>query len=39
MVLPSRRAGETWGLVVNEALQAGCAVIVSEGRRIVEGVL
>ncbi|MGH8047660.1 MAG: glycosyltransferase family 4 protein, partial [Chthoniobacterales bacterium] len=30
MVLPSRRAGETWGLVVNEALQAGCAVIVSE---------
>jgi glycosyltransferase involved in cell wall biosynthesis len=30
VVLPSRRAGETWGLVVNEALQAGCAVVVSE---------
>ena len=30
MVLPSRRAGETWGLVVNEALQAGCAVVISE---------
>jgi glycosyltransferase involved in cell wall biosynthesis len=30
MVLPSRYAGETWGLVVNEALQAGCAVVVSE---------
>jgi glycosyltransferase involved in cell wall biosynthesis len=30
LVLPSRRAGETWGLVVNEALQAGCAVVVSE---------
>lgn len=29
-VLPSRRLGETWGLVVNEALHAGCAVIVSE---------
>lgn len=29
-VLPSRRMGETWGLVVNEALHAGCAVIVSE---------
>lgn len=29
MVLPSRQAGETWGLVVNEALQAGCAVIMS----------
>ncbi len=29
LLLPSRRAGETWGLVVNEALQAGCAVIVS----------
>ena len=22
--------GETWGLVVNEALQAGCSVIVSD---------
>ena len=30
VVLPSRRAGETWGLVVNEALQAGCSVAVSE---------
>lgn len=30
MVLPSRRMGETWGLVVNEALLAGCGVIVSE---------
>lgn len=29
-VLPSRRAGETWGLVVNEALQAGCSVAVSD---------
>jgi len=28
-VLPSKREGETWGLVVNEALQAGCAVAVS----------
>jgi glycosyltransferase involved in cell wall biosynthesis len=28
--LPSRRAGETWGLVVNEALQAGCAVVMTE---------
>ena len=30
VVLPSRRMGETWGLVVNEALQAGCAAIVSD---------
>ena len=30
LALPSRRAGETWGLVVNEALQAGCGVVVSE---------
>ena len=30
VVLPSRQAGETWGLVANEALQAGCGVIVSE---------
>ncbi len=30
MVLPSRQAGETWGLVINEALQAGCAVAVSK---------
>jgi glycosyltransferase involved in cell wall biosynthesis len=28
-VLPSRRQGETWGLVVNEALHAGCAVAMS----------
>lgn len=30
VVLPSQRAGETWGLVVNEALQAGCGVVVTE---------
>jgi glycosyltransferase involved in cell wall biosynthesis len=30
LVLPSRRMGETWGLVVNEALHAGCGAIVSE---------
>lgn len=30
VALPSRRAGETWGLVINEALHAGCAAIVSE---------
>jgi glycosyltransferase involved in cell wall biosynthesis len=29
VMLPSRRMGETWGLVVNEALAAGCRVIVS----------
>jgi glycosyltransferase involved in cell wall biosynthesis len=29
VVLPSNFSGETWGLVVNEALQAGCSVIVS----------
>jgi glycosyltransferase involved in cell wall biosynthesis len=29
LVLPSRRAGETWGLVVSEALQAGCGVIMT----------
>ncbi len=29
VALPSQRAGETWGLVVNEALHAGCAAIVS----------
>jgi len=28
--LPSRRMGEAWGLVVNEALQAGCAVVLSD---------
>ncbi len=30
LVLPSRKMGETWGLVVNEAMQAGCGVIVSD---------
>lgn len=30
MILPSRRMGETWGLVSNEAMQAGCGVIVSD---------
>ncbi len=30
LMLPSRRMGETWGLVVNEALQAGCSVVVSD---------
>ncbi len=30
MVLPSRKMGETWGLVANEGLQAGCGVIVSD---------
>lgn len=30
VALPSKRAGETWGLVVNEALQAGCTVVVSD---------
>jgi glycosyltransferase involved in cell wall biosynthesis len=30
LILPSNQAGETWGLVVNEAMQAGCAVIVSD---------
>jgi glycosyltransferase involved in cell wall biosynthesis len=29
LVLPSRQMGETWGLVVNEALHAGRRVIVS----------
>jgi glycosyltransferase involved in cell wall biosynthesis len=29
LVLPSRRMGETWGLVVNEALTAGCGVIMT----------
>lgn len=29
-VLPSRKAGETWGLVVNEALQAGCSICVTD---------
>jgi len=30
MVLPSRKMGETWGLVANEAMQSGCGVIVSD---------
>lgn len=30
VALPSRRAGETWGLVVNEALLAGCGVVISD---------
>jgi glycosyltransferase involved in cell wall biosynthesis len=30
VILPSRREGETWGLVVNEALQAGCGVVISD---------
>ncbi len=30
LVLPSQRQGETWGLVANEAMQAGCGVIVSD---------
>jgi len=29
LALPSRRMGETWGLVVNEALGAGCGVIMT----------
>ena len=29
LVLPSRFEGEVWGLVVNEALQAGCSVVIS----------
>lgn len=30
LVLPSRKMGETWGLVANEALQAGCSLIISD---------
>jgi len=30
VALPSRRMGETWGLVVNEALHAGCSAVVSD---------
>lgn len=30
LCLPSQRSGETWGLVVNEALQAGCGVVMSD---------
>ena len=29
LLLPSRRMGETWGLVVNEALGAGCGVVMT----------
>lgn len=29
LVLPSRKMGETWGLVTNEAMQAGCSVITT----------
>lgn len=29
LVLPSRRMGETWGLVVNEALGAGCGIVMT----------
>jgi glycosyltransferase involved in cell wall biosynthesis len=29
LALPSRRMGETWGLVANEAMQAGCSVVAS----------
>jgi glycosyltransferase involved in cell wall biosynthesis len=30
MALPSRKMGETWGLVTNEAMQSGAGVIVSD---------
>jgi len=30
LVLPSGRLGETWGLVVNEALQGGCSAVISD---------
>ncbi|MET0465739.1 MAG: glycosyltransferase [Chitinophagaceae bacterium] len=30
LVLPSRRMGETWGLVANESMQGGCAAVVSD---------
>ncbi|RTL33135.1 MAG: glycosyltransferase [Burkholderiales bacterium] len=30
VALPSRRMGEAWGLVINEALQAGCGVVMSD---------
>ena len=29
-VIPSQGPGETWGLSVNEAMAAGCAVLVSD---------
>ncbi len=31
LALPSNQSGETWGLVVNEGMQAGCGVIISRG--------
>lgn len=30
MALPSRKMGETWGLVTNEAMQSGAGVVVSD---------
>lgn len=30
VALPSRRMGEAWGLVINEALNAGCSVIMTD---------
>lgn len=30
VALPSRKMGEAWGLVMNEAMGAGCAVIMSD---------
>lgn len=30
VVLPSRRLGEAWGLVINEALHAGCGVVLTD---------
>lgn len=30
VALPSRRMGEAWGLVINEALNAGCGVVMSD---------
>lgn len=30
VVLPSRRMGEAWGLVINEALHAGCSVVMTD---------
>ena len=30
LILPSLKMGETWGLVVNEALQAGCSIVLSD---------
>jgi len=30
VALPSRRMGEAWGLIINEALNAGCSVAMSD---------